>query len=110
LVVVNVVDTTPPVVDAHFLDSRTGEPIGSISGSRAQFVTTSFGATDVCDPDLMTQGTVTPTFGVNDGDTFKIQGNNQTVNLPTTVLELSVTATDSSGNSGSGQAILSISD
>ena len=109
-IVVNVADTTPPVVDAHFLDSRTGEPISNISGNRANFVTTSFGATDVCDPDLQIQGTVTPTFGVNNGDTIKIQGNNQTVNLPTTALEMSVTATDASGNNGNGQAILSISD
>lgn len=109
-IVVNVADTTPPIVDPHFLDSRTGEQIDSISGSRAHFVTTDFGATDECDPDLLTQGTVTPTFGVNDGDTIRIQGNNQTVNLPTTVLGLFVTATDASGNSGNGQAILSISD
>ena len=108
--VINVVDTMPPIVDARFLDSRTGEPISSITGNRAHFVTTSFGAMDVCDPEPQTQGTVTPTFGVNDGDTIKIQGNNQTVNLPTTVLELFVTATDASGNIGDGRAVLSISD
>jgi hypothetical protein len=108
-VTVTVADTTPPTVDAHFLDSRTGEPVDRISGNRAQFVTVSFGASDVCDPQVQTQGAVTPTFGVNDGDTIKIQGNNQTVKLPTTALELSVTATDDSGNRATGQAILSIS-
>jgi hypothetical protein len=108
-IAVTVADTTPPTVYPRFLDSRTGEPIASISGNQTQFVTVSFGATDACDPELQTQGAVTPTFGVNDGDTIKIQGNNQTVKLPTTALELSVTATDDSGNSGAGQAILSIS-
>ena len=107
---VNVTDTTPPLVDAHFLDSRTGEPVGSVSGNQTHFVITSFGATDVCDPEPQAQGVVTPTFGVNDGETIRIQGNNQSVDLPTSALELSVTATDASGNSNSGQAILSISD
>jgi hypothetical protein len=107
--VVSVVDTTPPTVDAHFLDGRTGEPVDSISGSEAQFGTVSFGASDVCDPAVETQGTVTPTFGVNDGDTIKLQGNNQTVKLPTTALERSVVGTDHSGNTATDQAILSIS-
>lgn len=98
------------IEDAHLLDCRTGEPINSISGNRAHFVTTSFSATDVCDPDLLTQGTVTPSFGVNDGDTIKIQANKRIVNLTTTVLELSITAMDASANSGNGQAILLISD
>jgi hypothetical protein len=108
-VVVTVADTTPPTVDPHFLDSRTGEPIDSITGNQTQFVTISFGAGDVCDPEVQAQGTVTPTFGVNDGDTIKIKGNDPTVDLPTTVLELSVVATDTSGNTGAGQVILSIS-
>ena len=107
---VEVVDTTSPSIDVAFLDSRTGAPISEISGRGVRFVTTAFSATDACDSSPQTQGLVTPTFGVNDGDTIRVQGNSQTVDLPTTALELSVTARDSSGNTSSGQAILFISD
>lgn len=107
---VSVADTIPPAAAPRFLDRRTGDPISSISGNQAQFVTTEFNVSDVCDDAPQMQGVVTPTFGVSDGDTLKIQGNNNAVNLPTTALELSVTATDASGNTGSGQAILIIAD
>jgi hypothetical protein len=110
VVTVDVVDTIPPSVDVAFLDSRTGEPISEVSGSRVHFVTTSFDASDVCDPAPQSQGVVTPVFAVSNGDTIKIQGNNQKVQLPTSALELSATATDASGNTGSGQAILIIAD
>jgi hypothetical protein len=110
VVTVEVVDTTSPSIDVAFLDSRTGEPISEVSGRGVRYVTTAFNATDICDPSPQTQGLVTPTFGVNDGDTIRVQGSSQTVDLPTTVLELSVTARDSSGNTNSGQAILSISE
>jgi uncharacterized protein YaiE (UPF0345 family) len=110
VVTVDVVDTAPPLVDVGFLDSRTGEPISEVSGSRAHFVTTAYSATDVCDPAPQSQGFVTPVFAVNNGDTIKIQGNNQDVQLPTSALELSSTATDASGNTASGQAILLITD
>lgn len=109
-VIVNVVDTIPPSVDVGFLDSRTGELISEVSGSRMHFVTTAFSATDVCDLTPQTQGVVTPVFAVSDGDIIKIQGNNQRVDLPTSDLELSVIANDASGNTASGQAILIIVD
>lgn len=110
VVTVEVVDSTSPSIDVAFLNSRTGEPISEVSGRSVRYVTTAFSATDICDPSPQTQGLVTPTFGVNDGDTIRIQGSSQTVDLPTTALELSVTARDSSGNTNSGQAILSISE
>ena len=110
VVTVNVLDTAPPLVDVAFLDSQTGEPISEVSNSRVHFITTAYSATDVCDPDPQSQGVVTPVFAVDNGDTIKIQGNKQEVDLPTSALELSVTATDASGNTGSGQAILIIAD
>jgi hypothetical protein len=108
-IAVNVIDTQPPVVDPHFIDRRTGEPVSTISTRGTSLVITSFGATDVCDPEPQAHGVVTPTFGVNDGDTIDVQGTRQTVDLPTSALHLTVTATDSSGNTGNGQTILSIS-
>jgi hypothetical protein len=110
VVTVEVVDTTSPSIDAAFLDSRTCEPISEVSGRGVRCGTMAFSATDICDPSPQTQGLETPTFGVNDGDTIRIQGGSEAVGLPTTVLELSVTARDSSGNTNSGQAILSISE
>lgn len=109
-IVVNVEDTTRPVVKAHFIDSRTGELVSSIDSSRTRFVTTSIVATDICDAQPNAYGVVTPTYGVNDGDTIQIQGNNQMVDLSTSALHMSATAVDASGNTGNGQAIMFISD
>ena len=106
---VNVADTSPPTVDAAFFDSRSGNPISVISRNGAHFVTTNFSAADVCDPDPQSEGVVTA-FEVESGDTIKIQGNKNTIQLETSTLELSVTGTDASGNARTEKAILSIAD
>jgi hypothetical protein len=107
-VAVEVRDTVPPDLDVAFLN-RGGEPITAIdAGNR---VTTRIAATDVCDPDPVTEGAAVPVFAVSDGDTIRIQpGKTNTVKLPTTAIELSATAADASGNSTTGMAVLSITD
>jgi hypothetical protein len=106
---INVADTSSPTVNVAFLDSRTGDPINVINSNKMHFVTTSFSATDVCDTNPMSEGGVTA-FAVESGDTIKIQRNKDTIQLETSTLELSVTATDASGNANTEKAILSISD
>jgi hypothetical protein len=106
---VTIVDRAPPQVDAAFVDRRTGEILNDITGPATQFVITRFSATDICDPEPVTQGVLTPVHAVNNGETLRIQGNN-TVELPTSAVELSVTAKDASGNTRSGQAVLVIAD
>ena len=106
---VNVADTSPPTVDVAFFDRRTAHPISVISRNRVHFVTTNFNVTDVCDPDPQSEGIVTA-FEVENGDTIKIQGLKNTIQLETSTLELSVTGTDASGNASTEKALLSISD
>lgn len=105
---VTVRDTTPPVLEAGFLD-QAGTPVTTTSAGN--FVNASIIANDICDPNPVTEGTAVPVFAVSDGNIIKIQsGKVNTVELPTTAIELSATANDASGNSSSGTALLSISD
>jgi hypothetical protein len=97
-------DTTVPIVSPRFLDRQTGEPLSSVSNKQA--VTTDFNVTDVCDDAPQSQGAVTPTFGVSNGGTLKV--NASKMDYPTTALELSVTATDAAGNTSSGQTTVLI--
>ena len=107
---VTVIDTSRPEIDVSFVDSQTGETIDQIADNRTRFVTTRIVATDICDPAPSTRGSITPVHEVSDGDTIRIQGNNQQVSLPVTALELSATARDASGNARSGQTLLTIAD
>jgi hypothetical protein len=106
---ISVVDTSPPALDAAFLDRRIGNPISTISSNRVHFVITSFEATDICDPAPVSEGVVTA-FEVENGDTIKVQGKKNHIQLETSTLELSVTATDASGNTSTETATLSISE
>ena len=105
-ITVLVQDTTPPDLDVAFID-RAGEPITTAgAGTR---VTTRILPSDICDPDPVAEGTVSPVFAVNDGDLIKVQSE-KIKDLPTTAIELSASTTDASGNSNSGMAVLSITD
>lgn len=105
---VTVRDTKPPVLDAGFVD-QAGNPVTATSAGN--FVTASILASDICDPSPVTDGTAAPVFAVSNGDAIKIQsGKVNTVELPTTAIELSATASDASGNSSSGMAVLSITE
>ena len=108
-VTVNIVDTIPPVIDVAFLDSMTGAPIDSISKNRMHFLTTTYSSTDVCDSAPISEGNVTA-FSVESGDTISVLGRKNSVVLQTSSIELSVTASDESGNTSKERAILSVSD
>jgi hypothetical protein len=98
-------DTRPPILKVGFTD-RAGNPITTSDG---KIVKTSILASDICDPNPVTEGTASPVFTVSNGDAIKIQrGKLNTVKLPTMAIELFATATDASGKSGSGIAVLSI--
>lgn len=104
--ILTVRDTTPPVLTTGFVD-QGGNPVNATSAGN--FVSASITAIDTCDSNPVTEGTAVPVFAVSNGDIIKIQsGKVNTVELPTTAIELSATASDASGNSSSGMAVLSI--
>jgi len=105
---ITIIDTTAPALATGFVD-QGGNPITTTSAGN--FVSASIIASDICDPAPGTEGTATPVFAISNGDTIKIQsGKVNTVELPTTAIELSASATDASGNSSSGMAVLSITE
>ncbi|MGD2063757.1 MAG: hypothetical protein PVF51_09290 [Nitrospirota bacterium] len=99
-------DTTDPMLDVAFIDSRSGARITQIERANVQWVIASYPATDICDPAPMTEGV--GGFAVTDGDVLKIQGNNDAVILTTSQITLSATAADASGNVKSGKATLTL--
>lgn len=107
-VVVNVVDTTRPDLSIGFVDTRSGLPITSINGAGVSYVEVRLTSTDVCDGDVSVAGVAKPVYAIVGGEVIKIQGKTQTVDMPTTAIEVSATATDDSGNKQIDQSILPI--
>ncbi|MDH5514993.1 MAG: hypothetical protein OEY45_07525 [Gammaproteobacteria bacterium] len=107
-VTVNIVDTTAPVLDVAFIDDRSGMPVSHIDRPNVQWIKVQVSAADACDDSPQTHAV--GGFSVQDGDLLKIQGNNDTVTMTTSKIDLSGTATDASGNSSSGIATLHITD
>ncbi len=103
---VTIVDTTPPSINANFIDNRSGSVINSIDTKNTSFIGVSINAADICDAYPSTDAI--GGFTLMDGDTLKIQGNQDKVELTTSVLEMSVKAIDSSGNSSNLSKELSI--
>lgn len=107
---VSIVDTTGPVLDVGFVNTRTGEVVSEISSASAQFVTTQIFVTDICDPQPSIQAVVSPVHSVENGDVIKINpgkfGNK--LGLDTTALELRATATDSSNRGTVESTVLKI--
>jgi hypothetical protein len=101
-------DTTRPVLALGFRDSVSGEPITTVLDRRVNFVAIDMVATDICDAAPVTQGALMPIMEVKSGDLIKVTGNDGTVKLPVSAVRLTGSATDASGNSASGQAILSV--
>lgn len=93
---VNIVDTTSPLITADFIDNRTGAAINSIDTKNTSFVGVNISASDICDasPSTDTIGG----FSLVDGDTLKIQGNLNKVELTTSSLIMKTQASDASGN------------
>ena len=105
---VDVVDTTATALEVADLN-QAGDVVTAISAGN--HVTARLTPTDICDPAPTAEGAAVPVFEVADGDVIKLQGGKiNTVELPTTAIELSGSTTDVPGNSRSGMAALSITD
>jgi len=104
---VSVVDKTRPIISASFIDKRTNTEISTIETKNSSYVNVSMSATDICDssPSVSAIGG----FNLVDGDTLKIQGNLNKVELNTSTLEMRARAKDSSGNYAYSNKTLSIS-
>lgn len=103
---IDIVDTTAPVVNIGFTDSETGAVITSIPKNSTSTVEADISTSDACDNSpLVTAVTGIPTI---DGDIFRIRPRKGNVTINGTEIQLSVTATDASGNATSGSASLAI--
>jgi hypothetical protein len=103
---VRIVDTTPPVGRASFIDSRTGLETTEISGTQASVIRMEFDVTDICDPDPATKAFLGSS--VADGDTIRVQGKTGATTLGAGEWILSVTGTDASSNTGHAEARLRV--
>lgn len=104
--VVNVVDTTRPDLSIAFIDTRTGLPVTAIDSTGVSYVEVRLNASDICDGDVDVLGVAKPVYAIMGGEVIKIQGKTQDVDMPTTAIEVSATATDDSGNKQIDQSIL----
>lgn len=106
--VVNVADTTRPDLSIEFLDTRTGQPVSAVNGAGVSFIEVRLNASDVCDGTVDVLGVAKPVYAIMGGEVIKIRGRTQDVDMPTTAIEVSATATDDSGNKQVDQSILPI--
>ena len=105
---VSIVDTVRPDLSIEFIDTRTGQVVTSVEGARTSFIGVRLSGMDACDADVDISGVAKPAYAILAGEVIKIQGNNRDVDMPTTAIEVTATATDDSGNQQLGQAILPI--
>jgi hypothetical protein len=91
-----VVDTTAPVIDARFVDRRSGKELSSIDSNGMTFVTLEIDVDDACDPDPEVESMLGTE--VKDGDPLRFIGQLEQLRLNTDKLTLKVLATDASGN------------
>lgn len=99
-------DTTAPVVSAAFLDNMHHTAISHIS--RHGRIEVQAEATDICDP----EPTVEAMLGAatEDGDTISVSKHRGRISLEADSLDLSVRASDASGNAASASATLIITE
>jgi hypothetical protein len=107
---VQVRDTVRPDLSISFHDTRTGQQVTSVEGAGVSFIEVRLDASDVCDPQPEVMGVAKPVYAIIGGQVIRLQGKNQSVDLPTTAIEVSATATDASGNKQIDHAILPIGD
>jgi hypothetical protein len=93
-----VVDTVKPAMSIEFINTRTGQTVTSVDGAGVSFIEVRLTGSDVCDADIDVAGIAKPVYAITDGEVIKIQGNNKTVDMPTTAIEVTATALDDSGN------------
>lgn len=103
-----IVDTINPELSVEFIDTRTGEILSSVEGSRVTFVDVRLNGSDICDANVDVAGVAKPAFDISGDVIIKIQGNNNTVDMPASAIEVTATAVDDSGNKQLEQAILPI--
>ncbi len=106
--VTNVVvqDTTGPVVSAAFLDNKHRTAITQISHRGRIEIQAE--ATDICDP----EPTIEAMLGAatEDGNTIRVSKRHGRINLEAESLDLSVRASDASGNTASASSTLVITE
>ncbi len=102
--IVTIDDTQGPTVDAAFINRKTGAVVTSVAKDAKFRIRAT--AVDVCDPNP----TVNAIVGapVSDGGTVAVKVEDGTVKLSVPQMSLSVTAHDASGNAGSDNATLTI--
>ncbi len=93
---VEVVDTTAPVINARFVDRRSGRALQSIDANGMSFVTVKIDVDDACDPDPEVESMLGTEIG--DGAGLNIIGQQNQLRLNTDKITLKVLATDASGN------------
>ena len=103
-----IVDTIKPALSVEFIDTRTGEVLSSVDGSRVTFVDVRLNGSDVCDANVDVAGVAKPAFDISGDVVIKIQGNKNKIDMPASAIEVTATAVDDSGNKQLEQAILPI--
>ncbi len=106
---VSISDTHKPDLSIDFVDTRTGLSVASIDGNGVSFIEIQLNSTDICDDNLNTSGVAKPVYAIMGSEIIKIQGNNQTVDMPTTAIEVTAISTDRSNNKQIDTAVLPIS-
>jgi hypothetical protein len=101
-------DTTKPDLSIDFIDTRSSQSVSSIDDSSVSFVEIRLSSNDTCDSDVTTGGVAKPVFAIMGSEVIKIQGNNNTVEMPTTAIEVSASAVDDSGNKKIDTGVLPI--
>ena len=105
---VTIKDTQAPNITLGFVDMRSHEPITEITDSEKHFVEIQILADDVCDPDPVVSGNLVPVFPVKNADVLEIKGEKGQITMPSTALNLTGTATDTSGHSKTSNSTLHI--
>jgi hypothetical protein len=93
---VEIVDTTAPLIDARFVDRRTGREVSSVDDNGMSHVTVRINANDTCDPDPGVESMLGTE--IRDGAGLDIIGQLGQLRLNTDKISLKVLATDASGN------------
>lgn len=93
---VKVVDTLPPVINAQFVDRRSGKTLSCMDARGMEFVVVKINVKDACDANPSVQSVIGSEIG--DGDRLRFLGNSNQVILSTEEISLKVSATDFSGN------------
>lgn len=99
-------DTMAPEIEAWFEDRRSGERVEAITSRRLSQLIVRIEADDVCDPDPETSSVIG--YPTADGRLLRYQGNKALVSLNADTMTLSVTATDTSGNTSSLTKVLDV--